>query len=127
MTVDLRPVTDAIRDHLDSGLPDHVAVEDGERTVDPPVAVVQSLTGGEWLAMIEPTWDDGEAPWQITCAGVIRDQAEWLADQVRGVMLGSLPSGVKFVRPDSMGYGARVDRDVDPDVWVSTPVFYLTV
>lgn len=127
MTVDLRPVTNAVRDHLDAGLPDHVTVEAGERTVDPPVAVVQPLAGGEPLDMIASTWNDGDAPWQVACVGGNREQAEWLADQVRSVLLGSNPSGVKFVRPDSMGYGAMPDRDVDPPVWESTPVFYLTV
>lgn len=128
MTRELEPVTSALRDHLDGLLDDFITVEVGERTVDPPAVVVQPLAGGTWLELIAPTWDDGEAPWQFPCVSTHPSQAEQIADKVRIALLDNAPpAGVKHIRPDTAGYGATPDRDVDPHLWESTPVFYLTV
>lgn len=130
MTVSLRPVTDAVEAHLDASL--NATVTSGDRTddlgnlIDPPVVVVYPIDGGSWLLTLDNSWDDLEAPYQLTCVGAGREQAEWLADESRAVMLGSLPAGVKRVRPDTTA-GVMPDYDVSPHVWVATPVYYLTI
>lgn len=126
MTLDLLPVVTAVKDQLDANL--SVTVEAGERTVDPPVVVVHAIPGGSWLRTLDNQWDDAETPVQLTCVGRGWEQAVWLADQSRAVLLAEpFPDGVKHVRPDDITPGATPDWDTEPPVWISTPVYYLTV
>lgn len=67
--------------------------------------------------------DGGQIVFQPTCVGATRQQASWMGDTVRELMLTALPSSdthtAMLVSVDGLS-GARKDDTIEPPVWIVT-------
>jgi hypothetical protein len=88
----------------------------------PPYCIVYPLPGGDSFGTLQNPNEDADLPFQVTCVGVSRKQAEWVADQTLTLLGGLSVAGraIVLVTLDSFG-GARPDHDVSPPVYSSTP------
>lgn len=116
-----RVLTDDLRGHLENAT--GTTVEVGERTVDPPSYVLHPVSGGGYWAGLQVDHAQGTFAFQVTCAAVNREQAQWLLDEA----VEHLPTttAAQVVKCVTVG-GVRIHRDVDPPVWVATPLFHVT-
>ena len=124
MTVLIRKHTDAVIAALEAaGLTVGDADAEG---LTPPYAVVYKIDGGEYEGSFENPYEDAELIYQVTCVGVTREQAEWVADKAMVLLNGLTVADrrIALVSPEG-GPGTRPDRDVTPHVWYSTPRFRL--
>ena len=121
-----RTVTDAIVDRLDAELTQPVTV--GERQADPPAVIVHPLPGGTLPGLLSDLHRSGTLPYQVTCVGKGREQAEWLAEQTVAALddFTHADSGIRLVHLVAWP-GVRLDADDPPGVWIATPSFHVTV
>ena len=88
-------------------------------------AIVYPLAGGVFDGPLGCPDDDASLTWQVTCVGVTRDQCEWVADKVNGILIGQpiVVAGrhISRVWADMAGGGARRDDEVQPPVFIATP------
>lgn len=116
--MNVRLVTDAVIAKLEAA---GLTVNDGVRTDDPPVVVVQEIDIAERDGSIAQGegWRDVYSVHQITCVGLSRAQVQWLHAEVDREMLAGVEDA--RVRP-GMTQGARPDHTTrDPILWISTP------
>lgn len=102
-----------------------VTIGDGDAEgLKPPYMVVYSIQGGEMSGSLERPFEDADLVYQVTCVGETREQAEWVADRAMSLLEGFVVTdrNIALVSPEG-GPGTRVDRDVDPPVFISTPRF----
>lgn len=94
----------------------------------PPYMFVTPFGGTRTGPMDDPD-ADASLTWQITCVAWDRTGAEWMADQAAGVMQTfafAIP-GRKVLRRESLSdQPTQVDRDVEPPLFYSTPIWRLT-
>lgn len=105
----------------------NLTVGDGEApSGSPPYAVVYPIPGGRAFGSLSEPHEDAELVYQVTCVGLTREQAEWVADKSMALLDGVTVEDrvIAFVELDSMG-GARRDTTVTPAVWQATPRFRL--
>lgn len=113
-----RPHTDAVRDALAAaGLTVEVVDRGG---TPPPVVVVHPLPGGSRDGTVADPFDDGDIPYQLTCVGTGREQAEWLVPQALAALRPTVAVTGRRVRVVPEGHAhVVIDRDVDPPVWTA--------
>jgi hypothetical protein len=88
--------------------------------------VLYPIAGGRRSGTLEEPDRDGELIYQVTCVGVSRDQAEWLADQVLGLLQGVEVQGYSVPRVAlESDPGVRRNDEVSPPVYEATPRFRL--
>ena len=95
--------------------------------LSPPYCVVYAIPGGGFTGTMENPFEDGELPYQVTCVGETREQAEWATDKaLTALVAGVTVTGwnVVLVSPDGHP-GVRPDHDVSPPLFYSTPRFRL--
>lgn len=106
-----------------------VAVGDAEAPsgVAPPYCVVYPIPGGDTYGTLGAPNDDAELVYQVTCVGVSRKQAEWLADKALGLLAGLSITGrsVPVVSLDSAP-GIQRDDTKSPPLFWAAPRFRLT-
>lgn len=90
-------------------------------------AVVYALSGGNTMGTLATPDADAWLPYQVTCVGGSRQQAEWVRDEVVARLVGTYTLEVEQrriprVRLDSTG-GATRDDDQTPPVWWAAPRF----
>lgn len=101
-----------------------VLVGDGVKPdgADRKYAVLYSLTGGVADGPLDGREDDFQPMYQITAVGNTRQQADWVSDKLRAVMIpwqGVVGTRrVLYVRTDMSG-GLQRDDDYQP------PLFYI--
>ncbi len=81
----MRTLTDDVLAILTAG---GLTVEDGIGEGVPPYVVVYPLTQIRDGSLADG-WENVDKAFQVTCEGVSRQQAEWLADRVDELMLAS--------------------------------------
>lgn len=119
----VREHTDAVIDMLE-GL--SLTVGDGEapKDADPPYLTVYAISGGSRRGPLARPSDDADLIYQVSCTGVSRQQAEWLADRAQALLGGLDVPGrrILHISLESHG-GVQRDDDIDPPVFTSTPRF----
>lgn len=126
MTVDLRPVTEATRYRLAAavGIASAHVTDRGDAV---PAFVVHQVPGAsEFWRGLDDEHADGIFAYQVTCVGSTWDQAQWLRTQAIDALTVQPPSGVARVKCETVGR-TDIDRDVDPAVFVCTPLFHMTI
>lgn len=138
MTPDLLPITNALVALLEAQTGRPVGrgsaplaggvVADLE---DGPYAIVYQLAGGStWGPMLYGPDEASQLPYQVTSVGKRGDQADWMADRVRQVMVGRTDGtlthalvvpGLTILDREFSAYGGQ-DRDGDV---VSVPDTYM--
>lgn len=137
-------VTDAVLALLEStGLPVYDGVYDGPqppRSTDWPFAVFYPISGGGYDGP-PLTGPDEQVTlaFQVEVSGLRRDQTQWMADRLQGLVHGRLPSGL-FNTPLSVAGYVVLDRapypvppgifpvgDPPNRVWNSSVRFTVTV
>lgn len=88
-----------------------------------PYVCLYQLPGGSYSG--PPLWDpeiDLTAIFQLDAVGTRRDQAQWLADKVKGVMLGRINGQLQHILGAPVGWRecARLAADTPPGVIRST-------
>lgn len=90
----------------------------------PPFVVVYPIAGETFDGTVGDTWSEVDKPFQPTCVGADRWQAEWLADRVRDLLLEA--TGVTWrARPLPGGGVARDDETGGPPQFLAYPRFVL--
>ena len=97
-----RPVTDAVVAFLAAGTDRPIGDArapykngDAAQTETPPYAIVYPIPGAGFSgAFFATPEEDAAFEYQVTSVGWRADQADWMADKVREVMLGRLRSGL---------------------------------
>ena len=82
----------------------------------PPFRVLYPLTQLR-DGSLEDAWEDVDKAFQVTCEGVSRQQAEWLADQTDEQMLAAGLVTTLLARPNPI----RDDTTGDPPRWKAHP------
>lgn len=108
----------------DGLVPDSAGLPPGRTDPFRPYAVLHHVIGGTSNGSLEDPDADFDQTYQITSVGATREQCEWVADEMREIMLASAPSvdgrtvllvGIQYlggaVRDDSLGF-------TDPPVWM---------
>ncbi len=93
--------------------------------VDPPYVTVYQIPGGRTTGTLAAPDDDAFIVYQVSCVGVSREQAEWLADKALELLQTELDvedRRVPRVFLDMHG-GVRRDDSATPPVFVSSPRF----
>lgn len=92
----------------------------------PPYVVVYPIAGGGTSGTLAAPDDDAELIFQVTCVGVSREQAEWLADKALSLLTSVTVTGrsVPRVSLDSFG-GVVRDDTATPTLWTAFPRFRL--
>jgi hypothetical protein len=119
-----RTLTDAVIETLeDGGLTVGDATGQG---LTAPYVVVFPIAGETYDGTIGPggTWTEIDKPFQPTCVGVTREQAEWLADRVRTLLL--TPHADYRARPIGGGGTVRDDATGSPALCYAYPRFSMT-
>jgi len=99
-----------------------------------PYAIVYSIEGGSLSGSLANPQEDGEFVFQVQCVGGMRKQAQWLADKVRDVVLGTSSSPAVavpltgWVLTDRMAgtavSGVQVDGSTKQDRLFSVPQMF---
>ena len=126
MTVALRPVTDALQARLDAAIGVPVFTGDRPKDVAPALVVRQVDGGAGYFRDLPDSHSGGMFAWQVTCVGGNWEQAAWLRDETVEALTSQPPAGVIHATCVSQG-DTRPDRDGNPDLWVSTPVFHMAL
>lgn len=119
----LRVHTDSVIAKLESvGL----SVGDGESPA-PPSCAVYTIPGGRSYGSLQEPNEDADFVYQVTCVGITREQAEWVADKAIAALLGGVTVADRHIARVMVDAFPGVFRDDDatPPVFVSTPRFRL--
>lgn len=126
MTSELRPLvrlhTDAVLARLGDA-PDEgglgLKVGDAKAPAGgPPYAVLYAIAGGATSGTLGELDADAELIYQVTCVGNSRKQAEWLADEAKGLLEGLIVAGrsIPRIALDS-NPGIAVDNEQTPPIF----------
>jgi hypothetical protein len=90
----------------------------------PPYVVVYPISGAGYTGRLTAPQDDAALIYQVTCVGVSREQAEWLADTSMVLLGGFAVTGrnIAYVSLDLSG-GVQRDDAQTPPVFYVTPRF----
>ena len=103
--------------------PDQVTVESFTWAVAPDAetkyAVLYPMPGQGFDGTIGAPYRLGNFAYQVTAVGAVRQQAEWVADLARDVMLGGLTVSGRRIHVVHVAHG-----DVQRDDTVTPPLFY---
>lgn len=94
------------------------AVAPGDTTT--PYAVLYPAGSGSLIGSVRNPHEDRPGLYQITCVGLHRQEAEWLAEKLRAVALGPLSIAGRRVLQASLETSQPVRRDDS----TSPPLYY---
>lgn len=119
-----RTLTDAVISTLEAG-----SLSVGDATgqgLTAPYVVVWPIAGETYDGTIGPgnTWTEIDKPFQPTCVGSTREQAEWLADKVRDLL--TAENATYRARPIGGGGTVRDDATGAEPLFKSYPRFSLS-
>lgn len=119
-----RTLTDAVIATLEAG---SLTVGDGDGSgLTAPYVVVWPIAGETFDGSIGggDVWAEIDKPFQPTCVGVSREQAEWVADRVRTLLLAS--HAAYRARPIGGGGTVRDDDTAGPPLFYAYPRFSMS-
>lgn len=93
----------------------------------PPYVVVYAIPGGTASGTLARPDDDAELVYQVTCVGLTRQQAEWLADKALTLLETPLSVSGRSIARVALDLHAGVSRDDSrtPPYFVAMPRFRL--
>lgn len=120
-----RTLTDAVISTLEAG---SLTVGDASgEGLTAPYVVVYPIAGETYdgtLGTGGASWSLTDKPFQPTCVGTTREQAEWLADKVRDLLIAD--TSMFRARPIGGGGTVRDDTTGSPALFLAFPRFSMT-